>query len=131
MNKDSKEAKRFGVILTIIFFVIGIVIPIIKRGAIHLWLVYLAGLIFISAVFFTKFFIPIFKFWMKFTQLIAKIISAVILGVFFYFIITPVGLVMKCFGRDALSRKWNKDANTYWVRRESSLNDPKRIERQF
>lgn len=131
MNQDFKEAKRFGVILSIILFVIGVVIPLFKKSPIHSWLVYLGGLIFVVSFFFTKAFIPIFKFWMKFTQFIGKIVSALILSAFFYLVITPIGLVMKCFGRDPLARKWKRGEDTYWIKRDAALNDPKRLENQY
>ena len=131
MNKDIKEAKRFGIVLSIVLIIIGVGIPIIKKSDIHLWLVYLAVAVFVFAVFFTKLFVPVFKIWMKIAHLISKIISSLILGIFFYFIITPVGLIMKCFGRDPLSRKIDKESNSYWVKRDPKLSDPKRIENQF
>jgi len=131
MNKDIKEAKRFGIILSVIFIVIGVVIPTLRKTDIHLWLVYLAAVVFIFAVFFIKFFVPVFKTWMKIAHLIGKIISSLILGIFFYLIITPVGLIMKCFGRDPLSKAWDKSTDSYWIRRDPKFSDPKRIEKQF
>lgn len=131
MNKDSREARRFGIVLSIVLLVVGVVIPTIKKSPIHLWAVYASGTVFTLSVFVTKAFVPIFKAWMKVAHLISKIISSIILGLFFYLIISPVGIVMKCFGRDPLSRKWKKDDNSYWIKRDPKLSDPKRIERQF
>jgi hypothetical protein len=131
MNKDFKEAKRFGIILSIILFTIGLIIPLIKKSSFHLWAIFLAIGVFVLSVFFTKIFVPIFKLWMKITHFIGKIISAFILGLFFYLIIAPAGLVMKCLGRDPLSKSWDKNIDSYWIKRDQKLSDPKRIEQQF
>lgn len=48
---------------------------------------------------------------------ICRIIAVVILGAFFYLIITPVGLVMRCCGKDPLDKKWDKTRESYWIRR--------------
>lgn len=131
MNKDLKEAKRFGITLGIILITLGIIIPILRKHQPHLRLVYLAAVIFVFSIFFTKVFVYFYKIWLKISHLIGKIVSTVILSIFFYVIFTPVGLVMKCFGRDPLARKWQKDKDSYWVKRDPKLIDPKRLERQF
>jgi ABC-type uncharacterized transport system permease subunit len=48
---------------------------------------------------------------------ICRIISVVIFGAFFYLIITPIGLVMRCCGKDPLGKKWDKTRESYWIRR--------------
>ncbi|MFH1655791.1 MAG: SxtJ family membrane protein [Candidatus Omnitrophota bacterium] len=131
MNKDIREARKFGIVLSVVLIVIGVVIPTLRKTNIHFWAVYLSGTVFVLGVFFTKFFVPVFKTWMKIAYLIGKIISSLILGIFFYLIITPVGLIMKCFGRDSLSKAWDKTTDSYWIKRDKKLSDPKRIEKQF
>ena len=61
---------------------------------------------------------------------IGWVVSHVALGVVFYFVLTPVGLVTQLLRRDPLHRGRRPDAKTYWVRREPPV-DPKRYFRQF
>jgi hypothetical protein len=58
---------------------------------------------------------------------IGLIISYVALGIMFYLIILPVGLAFRLIGRDAMNRKFDPSAASYWVKRQA----PKRMERYF
>jgi len=60
---------------------------------------------------------------------IGFVVSHVILGVLFYGVFTPVALVFRLIGRDALHRRFDRDAETYWVRRKPT-DDVKRYFRQ-
>ena len=46
---------------------------------------------------------------------IGFVLSYVILGVLFFGIITPAGLLLRLAGKDPLERRWEPDASTYWV----------------
>lgn len=61
---------------------------------------------------------------------IGYVFSHVLLAVMFYVVLTPIGLIFLAFGRDSLRRKFDRQASTYWVRREP-VTDVKRYFRQF
>lgn len=56
--------------------------------------------------------------WMKFGELLHHIVSPVAMGIIFFGVFTPVALVMKAIGRDAMARKYEPAAPTYWKRRD-------------
>jgi len=125
-----KEIKQFGLTLTIALTVIRIII-MLKHGYVNQWLLYIAIGLFSISLILPKTLKPIYKVWMKVTTTISKVISFVILGLFFYLIITPIGLFMKIIRRDPLQRRFDRNTDAYWINRDAKLNDPKRIERQF
>jgi len=125
-----KEIKQFGLTLTIALTVIRIII-MLKHGYVNQWLLYIAIGLFSISLILPKTLKPIYKVWMKVTTTISKVISFVILGLFFYLIITPIGLFMKIIRRDPLQRRFDRNTDSYWINRDAKLNDPKRIERQF
>ena len=45
------------------------------------------------------------------------VVSFVVLGIIFFLILTPVGLVFRLIGRDVLRRKRPEGATTYWIAR--------------
>ncbi|MFT5443101.1 MAG: hypothetical protein ACI8W3_002147 [Myxococcota bacterium] len=45
---------------------------------------------------------------------IGYVVSHVIMGALFFGMITPMGVVMRMFGRDPLERKLDPEATTYW-----------------
>ena len=61
--------------------------------------------------------LPLNKLWMRFGQLMGKIISPIVLGIIFFVIFTPYGLVMRLFGRDELRLKLGK-RESYWKLRK-------------
>jgi hypothetical protein len=61
---------------------------------------------------------------------IGYVVSFAIMGVLFYGMFTPIALVFRAISRDALARRLDRSATTYWVRRKSWL-DPERYFRQF
>lgn len=44
--------------------------------------------------------------------------TRVLLTLFYYLVISPVGLAMRLFGRDPLDRRWSPDQPSYWTKRE-------------
>lgn len=56
------------------------------------------------------------KLWMKFSQLLARFVSPIVLGVLFYILISPLALVMRLFGRDELRLKTKQVASNWHSR---------------
>jgi hypothetical protein len=69
--------------------------------------------------------------WMKFAFMLGWFWTRVFLGIFFYCIITPSGLLMRLFGKDLLDEKIDKSAKSYWIKRDLSKFDPKHASRTF
>jgi hypothetical protein len=56
--------------------------------------------------------------WMKLGELLGRVVSPVVLGVIFFAVFTPVGAIMRRCGRDAMSRRLDAAARSYWVERD-------------
>ena len=61
---------------------------------------------------------PLNRAWMKLGALLHHVVSPLALGLIYFAVFTPVGVVMRLAGRDALSRRFEPARPTYWVRRE-------------
>jgi len=61
---------------------------------------------------------PLNRAWMKLGELLGRIVSPIVLGAIFFVVFTPVGVVMRMAGRDAMKRRWEPGARSYWVERE-------------
>lgn len=73
---------------------------------------------------------PIHIGWMKFTQVWGWLSTRIILGIFYYLVLTPIGLVLRLFGKDVLDQRINRQAISYWKKRTASA-DPHAMEHQF
>ncbi len=74
---------------------------------------------------------PIHIGWMTLAFALGWINTRILLGVFYYLIITPTGLLMRLFGKDLLDEKIDRSATSYWKKRDLSKFDPRHIERTF
>ena len=61
---------------------------------------------------------PIKHAWMRFGELLNRIVSPVVMAVIFFVVFTPVAVVRRLAGRDSLARRFEPAAPTYWKRRE-------------
>lgn len=68
---------------------------------------------------------PVYCVFMALAFPIGWVVSHVLLAVVFYAVFTPVGLCMRLFGRDPMHRRFDPNAESYWVPRrgEKSRND--------
>jgi hypothetical protein len=62
--------------------------------------------------------------WIQFGILLGKIISPVVMGLVFFFVVTPIGILVRIFKKDVMGLK--RDANTYWIKREDKLQSMKK-----
>jgi hypothetical protein len=60
---------------------------------------------------------PVYKAWMRFALILAWINTRIILGLFFYLVLTPVSLVMRVIQRDILRRRFDRTGASYWHQR--------------
>lgn len=70
--------------------------------------------------------------WMRFGALLNKVVSPIVLGVIYFGLVTPIALLFKVRGRDALHRKFDRELASYWVKRDPPGPDgPSSFPRQF
>jgi hypothetical protein len=74
---------------------------------------------------------PLNRAWMKFGALLHAIVNPIVLGGMFFVLIAPIGIGMRLFGRDALRRRLDGDAKSYWVRRDPPGPPPDSLPHQF
>ena len=61
---------------------------------------------------------PLNRAWMRFGALLHHVVSPVVLGLIYFGVFTPVGLVMRLAGRDAMARRFEPAKPSYWISRE-------------
>ena len=69
----------------------------------------------------SKFLSPLNKLWSKFGILLGMIVSPVVMGIVFFLVVTPVGIVLRIMGKDLLNKKINKNIQSYWIKREKNI----------
>lgn len=74
---------------------------------------------------------PLYRLWMLFAVALGFVMTRVILTVFYYLVLTPVGLLFRVIGRDALNRRLDRQAESYWIEKEYPIQDRSRYENFF
>ena len=125
-----KELRRFGLTVGGAFAVLGLIswlrgheIPPLVLGSLAVGLI-VPGLLVPRALG------PVHRKWMHGAMVIGEFNSRLILGVFYYLIMAPVGFVRRLFG-DPLNRRLGDRATSAWIKRERVPVDRERYERQF
>lgn len=58
---------------------------------------------------------PFYRTWMKFGLLLNRITTPLVLGIVFYLVVFPIGLIMRLTGRDPMTRRFDDGADSYRV----------------
>ena len=105
--------KSFGIVFSIVFLLIAIY-PLINSEGLRVWSLIIAIIFLVLGLINSKILTPLNKLWFKFGILLGRIVSPVIMGVIFFFVVTPIALIMRIIGKDLLNLKFNKD-KSYWI----------------
>ena len=128
-NLELPSNKKFGYFFTLIFGISATFFYI--NSSVELAFGFAtAFLLFLTVTYLRAgLLLPLNKLWMRFGLLLGMLVSPVVLGIIFFGLFTPIALLMRLVGRDALWLKFeNKD--TYWISR-NKLNGESSFKDQF
>tara|TARA_Y100000310_G_C20296665_1_gene629748 strand:- start:255 stop:632 length:378 start_codon:yes stop_codon:yes gene_type:complete len=123
MKKISSN-KSFGILFFIVFALISIW-PLIQGGSLRIWSIPIAILFLILGLIDSKLLSPLNVVWVKFGELLGRIIAPVVMAIIYFFIITPIGLFMRLIRKDLLKIKFS-NKQSYWIKREKNIGSMKR-----
>jgi hypothetical protein len=123
INIKRKDNITFGILFFILFLIIGLY-PLKSEGLIRIWSVVLSLVFLIITIIRPNLFTFINKLWIQFGILLGKIISPIVMGLVFFFVVTPIGILVRIFKKDIMGLK--RGANTYWINREDKVQSMKK-----
>ena len=118
--KTSHQNKTFGVLFFLVFALIA-VWPLINGLPIRIWAIPFSIIFLILGMMNSKLLTPLKIIWIKLGEILGIIISPIVMLIIYFFIITPIGLLMRVIGKDILGLKFN-NSKTYWNKRLSKIN---------
>lgn len=135
LRRDEEIVKTssdrfFGLLFFAVFLLIALW-PLLKGKPVYPVPLGLALAFLAVALVVPKWLAPLNRLWMKFGELLHRIVSPVILGIMFFGVITPVGWLMRLAGKDLLRTKFDREAESYWIRREPPGPESASMKRQF
>ena len=125
MTKNLKISsnKSFGLVFFFVFLLIGIW-PILNGEEIRKWSLIISIVFLILGLLNSKILTPFNKAWFKFGIFLGNFISPVVMGVVYFFVVTPTGLIMRLFKKDLINLKKN-NKNTYWIDKKQTKSSMK------
>tara|TARA_B100001063_G_C16519512_1_gene430934 strand:+ start:74 stop:457 length:384 start_codon:yes stop_codon:yes gene_type:complete len=105
--------RSFGIIFFIVFFIFGSY-PLISNDEAKVWSIAISLIFLFLGLINSKILTPLNKLWFKFGIILGKLVSPIIMGIIYFFVVTPIGFLMRILGKDLLNLKFN-NKKTYWI----------------
>lgn len=127
---DVYALRQFGWMMAgAIAVVFGLVIPWLWNLAWPRWPWMFAAVLVMWATLWPRGLGPVFRFWMKLAHVLGWINTRLVLGLVFYGLIAPIGILMRLVGHDPLRRRWDAMRQSYRI--DSTNPPPDHMERPY
>jgi len=125
--KFKENNKGFGILFFIVFLLVGLW-PLLKGDSPRIYFFPIAVLFLILGLINSKILTPLNKTWVKFGELLGAIIAPIVMGLVYFFILTPLSFLVRITGKDLLNVKFSNKFKTYWIKRSKDLGS---MDKQF
>ena len=122
--------RSFGLVFAVVFLAIGLS-PLLAAGGIRIWPLVIAAVLGVVALAYPRLLRPANALWLKFGLLLSRIVNPIVLGLLFFVVITPAGLIMRLLGKDPLRLRIDRTAPSYWIERQPPGPPPESMRNQF
>ena len=124
MIKKKSSNRSFGLLFFVVFFLIGIW-PLFKENDYRLWSLIISIIFLILGLLNSKLLKPLNNLWIKFGEILGKIIAPIIMMIVFFIVLTPLSFIIKLFDKDLLKIKFTKN-KSYWIIRKKNIGSMKK-----
>lgn len=127
---DRKGLREFGIVSgATVAALFGLFFPWLLNRHLPVWPWAIAVPLWVLALVHPQWLRAIYNPWMRFGLLVSRITTPIILGIVFFAVVSPLALVRRVRGKDALERSFDRSRATYAIRTKSVPVD--RLERPF
>lgn len=110
-----KDLRQFGFMVGGVFAVIGLWPVLFRSESPRLWAMILGALLIVLGAVAPQRLKQVHKGWMKVGHVLGTINTKILLGIIYYLLITPMGLVMRLMGKDPMHRTLARGMDTYRI----------------
>ncbi|MDA7437904.1 SxtJ family membrane protein [Candidatus Pseudothioglobus singularis] len=125
-NTDITQGteKSFGIIFSIVFLIVALY-PLLTSAGLRIWALVVSIIFLLLAFLAPKILVLPNKLWFKFGLLIGSIVAPIVMAFVYFVTVLPTGLIMRLLGKDLLKQKLDKNAKSYWVKRDEPMGSMK------
>ena len=124
LEMQSGSEKSFGIVFSIVFFIIGLY-PLVDGQGMRLWSVGIAIIFVIVSYSRPKVLSVPNRLWLRLGMILGAVVSPVVMALVYFLTVVPIGMFMKVLGKDLLRKKLDKNANSYWIKRDQAVGSMK------
>ena len=115
-NLSPRELRKFGITTGLIIAVLfGIGFPWILDRPSPWWPWILSGILIVWGLAAPASLGPVYRGWMRFGLIMSKITTPILLGILFYIVVLPTGLIRRMMGLDSMARRFDETKDTYRI----------------
>ncbi|MBI4969550.1 MAG: hypothetical protein HZC25_15645 [Rhodospirillales bacterium] len=122
--------KAFGLVFAVFFAIIGLW-PLKGGEGPRVWALGLAIAFLLVALIRPDILKPLNRLWFLFGLVLHRIVSPIVMALLFFAVVTPVGLLMRLFGKDPMQRRFDAKAESYWIPRPPPVEGQGSMTNQF
>lgn len=126
----ASSNRAFGWVFVAVFAIIG-AWPLFFGGAMRGWSIITAAALLLVTLLAPALLALPNRLWLRLGLLLNRIVSPVVLGFLFYIVVTPMGALMRLFGKDNLRLSRGNGESSYWIRRNPPGPKPDSLNHQF
>ena len=126
MHKKSSN-RSFGILFFLVFLGFGLW-PLTKELSPNIYLIIISVVFLVLGLLNSKLLSPLNEIWIKFGEILGRVIAPLIMALVYFLILTPISLLVRAFGKDLLGLKYSKQQNSYWIKRKKEIST---MDKQF
>ncbi len=119
MHKKSSN-RSFGILFFLVFLGFGLW-PLTKEISPNIYLIIISVIFLILGLLNSKLLSPFNNLWIKFGEILGKIIAPIVMAAVYFLILTPISLLVRLLGKDLIKMKFNNNIKSYWIKRKKHL----------
>tara|TARA_B100001248_G_scaffold101318_1_gene75359 strand:+ start:216 stop:599 length:384 start_codon:yes stop_codon:yes gene_type:complete len=108
--------RSFGIVFFIVFLLVSIY-PLINDEEIRIWSLIISIIFLLLGLLNSQILTPLNQIWFKLGIFLGKIVSPIVMGIIFFLVVTPTGIIMRILKKDLLNLKYS-DEKSYWIKKK-------------
>jgi len=123
--KSQSSNRSFGLLFFVVFLILALW-PLKNGSNINLYFIVVSAIFLILGLINSKLLFPLNKSWIKLGEILGMIIAPIVMALVYFFILTPISLIVRLFGKDLLGLRFLKEKESYWVKRKKNIGSMKK-----
>jgi len=117
---ETSSDKSFGVVFSLVFFIVAIYLWINSEG-VYIWELVISILFLLLAYVRPVLLAPLNRLWFKFGMLLSSIVTPIVMAIIYIVVVIPTGVILRILGKDPLKQRLDRDLKSYWIEREDPV----------